>query len=385
MHPKLRLGLALVLSGGLVGCSTTPPAAKTKVFDYSAGGDSPVADGVVIQSLGKDFSIRASADSWPALVQKLKPTFAWNGCDLMWIQNDKGGEPRFILDEAYIYQPTNQPRQWVLLAEERSVPNEDLRQEIPEFFYSMNNLHGVAPCSNAMPASADVGGKGNYAVAIGTHRQLGTVYEIGWQREMSVGSGLAAYGRRIYVLKDRGNTWHFLGEGPEEGWERGGGCMVESRVIWGNSKTNNLPFQIRFHREETTSPYNSSADDTNRPPDVTICYDTALVSAPPAQPQDVGKNPYLLTEKDATLEKIILRLGYYWPGWEWPEAVEQQAKQKRALEAWHAAIVRLNPDLPQHGVIKEGTRVNLVNPGELENQLIELEHQLNALKKADSK
>jgi hypothetical protein len=55
------------------------------------------------------------------------------------------------------------------------------------------------------------------------------------------------------------------------------------------------------------------------------------------------------------------------------------------LEIWRAAIVRLNPDLPQHGKINEGTRVNLVDPGELENHLIELEHKLDSLKNADSK
>jgi hypothetical protein len=102
-------------------------------------------------------------------------------------------------------------------------------------------------------------------------------------------------------------------------------------------------------------------------------------------PSQACKNPYLLAEKDDTFKQIVFRLGYYFPGYGWPEPVEQQARQKRAMDAWRAAIISLNPDLPQNGIIKEGTRVEIVNPGELENHLIELERQLDALKKGDSK
>jgi hypothetical protein len=53
MKPKLILCLALVLSGGLFGCSTNPPVAETRVFDYPSG----VTNENVLPGLGKSFSI----------------------------------------------------------------------------------------------------------------------------------------------------------------------------------------------------------------------------------------------------------------------------------------------------------------------------------------
>jgi hypothetical protein len=218
-----------------------------------------------------------------------------------------------------------------------------------------NTTNGLVPLFDMAMSVSD------YAVAIATDRQQGTVYEIGWQRVGSVGSGHAEYGRRIYLWNDGHNHWHFLGEGPEEGWERAGGQTVESKVVWGNPTTNGLPFQIRLHFEQTTSPYNINADaDTNSPRYVTICNDSALVGEFPTTGQPVGNNPYLLAEKGDTLEKITLRLGYFHPGWNaWPDEAKQQAEKKRILEAWRAVIVRLNPKLPTQGKINAGTRVDL--------------------------
>jgi hypothetical protein len=382
MKTKLILCLALVLSGGSFGCSTTPLTAETKVINYS--GDLTESGPEKIERSGKRLSIRSAADSWSVLIQKVKPTFAWNGCDMLWIEKDKHGQPQFILDEAYIYQPTNQSPQWVLLDANDNADFDEYYGEVMG-----RNLRGVAQLCPKVPVSDnDAGTIGEFAVVLSENRRLGNVYEIGWQQLMANGSCLCENNRRIYVFQDRANYWHFLGEGPGEGSERGGEQTVESKVVWENSTTNNLPFQIRFHREETTSPYNVSADDTdtNNPPDVTICYDSALVAELPAQCQSIGHNPYLLTEKDDTLEKITLRLGFFLPGWDaWSDEAKQQAEKKRILETWRAVIVRLNPKLPQHGKINEGTRVDILNPGEIINQLWEIDRQLDTLEKAAQK
>ena len=156
MKPKLILCLALVLSGGLFGCSTNPPVVETKVFDYS-NGDSP-ATGVVITGLGKTYTISESADSWPALIKKTKPTFAWNGCDMMWIENDTNGQPQFVLDEAYIYQPTNQPRQWILAKDERTKENYEVWQHEDWWRQFGNcNLRVVVNLQDSKPESNDWG------------------------------------------------------------------------------------------------------------------------------------------------------------------------------------------------------------------------------------
>lgn len=387
MRTKLLLWLALVWGSGFCAISgDASPTAGTEVFDYSTG-DSPLADGVVITGLGKSFSIRASADLWPALVKMVKPTFAWNGCDMMWIERDTNAQPKFILDEAYIYQPTNQSRQWVLVKDDRAEnwsaesSREDWWQQSGNY-----NLRADLPLQKAISDAADNGDRGNYAIIKSANERLGTVYEIGWQREMSSGNGLADYGRRIYVWEDRSNHWHFLGEGPEEGSAKGGYNTVESQVVWNATSTNKPPLKIRFHCEDVTTPYSLDADDTNPPPDVAIYTDWMLSGRFPAKCQPVGTNPYLLAEKDDTLKKIISRLNYYWPGWQdWPVEAERKAMNKRAKAAWRAVIVRLNPNLPQRGIIKEGTRVNIMNPGEFENRQIELERRLRASNKSESK
>ena len=289
LKPKLIPGLALVICSGWLGCST-PRDATTNILDYSAGGGSPVADEVVIQSLGKGFFISVAADSWPALIQKTKPVFAWNGCDLMWIENDKRSEPRFVLDEAYIYQPTNQPRQWVLVKDERPDGNrpEALTGDWWQWWQFGNcNLRAVAGLHDSKPVPDDSGYYGDYAVVKSTNQRYGVVYEIGWQGEMSVGNAHPEYSRRIYLFKDKASRWHFLGEGPAEGAEHGGWDIVEARVVWDDSQINELPLQIKFHRETTRSPVDYVADDTNRPPDEVSINDFVLAGKFPAQLQKI--------------------------------------------------------------------------------------------------
>ncbi len=277
MKPKFIFCLTLVLIGGLFGCATR----GTKVLDYSSG-DSAVAEENVVLDLGKQFSIRASAGSWEELIQKVKPTFAWNGCDMMWIETDHRSQPEFILDEAYVFQSANQPRQWVLLEHKTNVPYKDLHQESPRFFYSCRNLYAVAPLLDSIPpVQNDAGERGNYAVMIGANPRYGSIYEIGWQNEMCIGVSHPDYGRRIYLFKDRSNNWRFLGEGPAEGWSRDGGNTLESKAIWNDSSS--YPFEIRFHSEEVSYPIGYSADDTNRPPDVMQTNEYVLAGKFPAR------------------------------------------------------------------------------------------------------
>ena len=39
-----------------------------------------------LEKIPDGLGIRVAAETWPALVEKVKPAFAWNGCDLMWIE-----------------------------------------------------------------------------------------------------------------------------------------------------------------------------------------------------------------------------------------------------------------------------------------------------------
>jgi hypothetical protein len=264
IKPKILFRFALVFWGVyLAGCSTP---AHCAVLNFSSDGSSGT-DEVVVTDLGGRIFIHAAADSWAAIVAKVNPTFAWNGRDLMWIEKDKRGRPQFVLDEAYLYQPTNRPRQWVLLRRSTlKMRQPDLRSESPRFFYSTRNWFAVAPLQDSVPHSDH---SDNYAVAISANRKFGTVYEIGWQREMGVGSGHLEYGRRIYVLEDRANHWHFLGEGPEEGSERGGGSTVKARVNWKAAKASELPLKIQFVSQDMLWDFRVESDDSVHVPDLT--------------------------------------------------------------------------------------------------------------------
>jgi hypothetical protein len=273
MKPKIILCLALVLSGGLSGCSTTPPATGTKVYDYHSPDSGEV---VVLKGLGNRLSVRVEADSWPAMIEKTRPTFAWNGRDMMWIGNDTNGQPQFVLDEAYIYQPTNQPLRWVLL-DEQEAPFDGYYGDVMG-----NNLRGVATLQREVPvAHNDAGIIGEYAVVKSTNPRFGTVYEIGWQKLMANGTCLCEFNRRLYVLNDRKDRWHFLGEGPAEGESHYGGTTMESKVAWDNSTTNEFPLRIRFHSIDTDHD-NRIDGDANSQPDVVTTNDYVMAGTFPA-------------------------------------------------------------------------------------------------------
>lgn len=277
MKPKLLLGLALVLSGGLLGCSSKLHSAETKFFEYSTPDSGDV---VTLKGLGRRLSIRVEADSLKALIQKTKPNFVWNGRDMMWVENDKNGQPEFILDEAYIYQPTNQPLRWVLL-DTRDAPFDEWYGAVMG-----NNLHGVATLHPTVPvADNDAGVMGDYAVIKSTNPRFGTVYEIGWQKLMANGTCLCNFNRRIYVLKDGQDRWHFLGEGPAAGSGRGFESTMEAKVVWDGSITNANPLQIQFCCVFSVNTFSNdrSADDTNNAPEVITTNNYVIAGAFPAR------------------------------------------------------------------------------------------------------
>jgi hypothetical protein len=187
-----------------------------------------------------------------------------------------------VLDEAYLYQPTNEPRQWILLQEGSHEASNANAPESPRFFYSNQNFHAVATLHDRLPPIMDdAGERGDYAIALDNSRQFGTVYEIGWQCEMGTGTAHPCYGRRIYVLHDHNDHWQFLGEGPAEGAERGGATTLESSVIWSDTSSNATAPQILIQSEDTTLPW-ANEGDTNAPPAVTITNDYLLRGGFPA-------------------------------------------------------------------------------------------------------
>jgi hypothetical protein len=371
MKPKIPLSLALVWNGLLAGCSSTTPIAGTKVFDDATAGSS-ISDYPALTGLGSCYSIRMTADSWPALLQKAQPAFAWNGRDMMWIESDTNGQPQFVLDEAYIYLPTNQPPQWILVKEERASADPEVwRKEDWWRQFSMQNLRAIAKLQGSDPVPAgDFGSYGNYAVVRGSNPRFGVVYEIGWDDEPSTGSSHPQGGRRIYVFKDNANQWHFLGEGPGEGASRDGVWSMQRHVIWKEAKGPNLPLEIQFVTHTSEGSYPFLANDSDRCPPLTTCDDFILSSRFPSRLRQTTKRSYVLAQKGDTLDRIALWFGYWEPGWGrvdfYPEDKSEALLKKEVSDLWIKELARLNPQLPRTNDIKEGTRVEIPNAREVE-------------------
>jgi len=364
MTSRFVLGLIFFLSRILFGCSITAPTAGTKTFDYIKVKASSIED-CVLTGLGHGFSIRAEAKSWRALVQEVKPTFTWNGRDMMSIEYDANGLPRFVLDEAYMYQPTNELRRWILVKDERRSADRDL-WSMEDWWrqFSTFNLPAVAELRDSTPQPSDGGGYGPYAVVKSKHPRFGEVYEIGWEREMGIGTAHQIYNRRLYLYRDSLKQWHFLGEGPEEGWSRGGGAAITTQVLWKKVKAPGLPLEIRFVSQEILSVPPSQAEDQARAADLTF-YREFILSPPfPCPLRETTKRAYLVSEKNDTLDKIAERLGYWQPGWACDNEKSEVILKKQVLEMWIAELARLNPQLPNVGQIKEGTRIQILTYAE---------------------
>jgi len=357
------IAASLILSALLSGCATSPPVAAPKLYDYSAD-PSSAAEGCVLKGLGNRLAIRVSAESWPALVEKVKPTFAWNGRDLMWIETDLNGQPRFVLDEAYIYQPTNQPPRWVLL---------DTHEGPFDEFYGTvmgNNLRGVATVRANIPmADNDWGAVGEFAVAKSTHPLFGTVYEIGWQKLMANGSCLCEYNRRFYVLRDRANQWHFIGEGIGDSSGKSGTTSsstdVKSRAIWTKSETTYPPLEIQFICQVVEGEASDAPDFDPRPTWTT--YGESILTGPfPALPRETAARSYLLAEKDDTFDKIAGRCAAWMPARaDYPDHTSKDLSKEKTLEIWRNGLARLNPQLPKTGFLKKDTRIEILTSQEV--------------------
>jgi hypothetical protein len=288
MNCKNILSLGLVFSGIVFGCSTKPPAVGTQILDYrTADAD----DVIVLKGLGQRLSVREEADSLDALIARVKPAFVWNGRDMLWVATDTNCRPQFVLDEAYVYQPTNEPRRWVLL-EEHDAPYDSCYGEVMG-----HNLRGVATLHEAVPvANNDAGVIGEYAVVKSVDPRFGTVYEIGWQKLMANGTCLCEENRRLYVLEDRAKRWHFLGEGVGQGNDKGPGSAgfteVESRVVWTESNAPDLPVQIRIIVKETEMELEGEgAGNSNPRPDQTTYEEYILAGHFPATVVRTAKRP----------------------------------------------------------------------------------------------
>jgi hypothetical protein len=213
-------------------------------------------------------------------------------------------------------------------------------------------------------------------VAKAVNPRFGVVYEIGWQRQWSDGVGHPLGSRRIYVFRDRKGEWHFLGEGPEEDLERGQGRAVEATVDWKGVGAGKLPLKIRFVLEIADLPYGEGDPRT----DSFVTYEDSVLAGPfPAQLAYECPRYYLLAKVGDTFDQLVGHCADWEPGRQVTFDLTNEAdrqERERIESLWRTALAELNPGLPRRGAIKAGTRVWILDYGEVVKRL-------EALKKRD--
>ena len=272
------------------------------------------------------------------------------------------------MDEACVYQPTNQSAQIALLEERRGFNGQWLADG------NGSNLRGVADLHGVIPVPADSNPeRGNYAAIISTHPQYGTVYEVGWQRLTAAGNGYLTLGRRLYLWQDKAGRWHFLGEGEEEGYERGGETYIMATAVWKHGEKGKAPVEIRIISQDTQFEAYADGMEAFAKPDLTTCQEWSLSRDFPARIRLISWRYFILAEKGDTVEKIVDRVSAWDPtiGSDYGDAKGMKRKRylKKALAVWRDELMKSNPNLPRNGRVPEGMRVELLTPEELDKIL----------------
>ena len=317
--------------------------------------------------------MRAGAASWLQLVAETKPTFIWlmegQECCLMWIGDDGHGRPRFMIDRAFQYQPdAKSPPRWVLLAAQSELNWVNEEDQVED-----SNLGPITiSLRDAAPELQDDGtANESYAFVKAADPNLGRVYEIGWQTEYTSNSGTMhlRYLRHLYVFQDSAGNWRFLGEGPFSGigwgaFRMGSEERVEVRVVWRSASQGELPVRVVFHLR---SAHQLFAEDDHKLLEV---HQLAMLPAPPKKPGDfafrkIGR-PYVLSQPSDTLDRLVARIGIWWPIIELESTTAHEDPAKTG-ELFRAGLLRLNPALPR-GEIPVGTQVKLFTDEEISGE-----------------
>ncbi|MCY2932284.1 MAG: hypothetical protein NTV86_22885, partial [Planctomycetota bacterium] len=189
--------------------------------------------------LCKSLKVREEAESWAQLVAKVKPTFtwtaideivpaqdrpAWGGRDMLWVETGADGQPVFRAERAFTWKPAGQMPRWVLL---------DYHDERPDPGYEEQTMGKPwALQKSVMKARPGGDTASSYVILKGRHDRGGAVYEICWVQMTYAGMGHVTDSRILFVWRDLGGQWRFLGEGPVSIEEKGGGTSVECGLQW---------------------------------------------------------------------------------------------------------------------------------------------------------
>lgn len=328
----------------------------------------PDMDGMLSARL----KVRLEAETWDALVAKVKPNFIiktqtpWrdenpDGRDFMWIEEGSDGRLAFRLEEAYTWRPTDQKSRWVLVD---PVMQPEGKAWDVLWDQAWSNFSG-----NMLPMKVVVGAEPRwpgYAKVNSTDPRGGTVYEIGWVSSVCDGSGCCQTRRNLFIWRDAAGRWYFLGEGPDgssskNGYANWSEVEVRSTVHWSVAERP-APWRIDF--VEATTRSEGFADGAEGLPEVTLCRDAVMNVRPDALPASwswtsTRDYEYLVAASGDTLDQAAARLAAWTGDWKIPADETLRAKGRNLV--WGACryqLWRLNPELMERR-LAAGTRIQL--------------------------
>lgn len=313
--------------------------------------------------LSKSLKITFESATWEELRTRLHPDFIFSEIgsrmcdtdaprDLLWIEKGTDGKPVFRLDRAFVWKPTGKEARWILIDTVNGPEDNPI------------NLLGEQIGSQSMAARVELIAKKpdgdhpeNYAIVKATDPRGGTLYEIGWAPEMSMGAGHMEQLRLIYVWREVAGRWRFVGQGPTECMDKDQSDCSESTVTWGGlarrPTINFVNFSCAHDRGErelgrtslvTCSDYRLEASITELPAKLKI---TSPV--------------YIVAEKGDTLTKIVDRICIWWGDWGGGVNNPDEKTMRYNSELrrnWLKKLLKLNPDLAKSGyMLATGQRI----------------------------
>ncbi len=323
MKPKLLLCLALVLSGGLFGCSSINHDSSCRLGDVPKG-----------------VRFLTPAHTLSDLRQAANADLTWAESDgspiFVWIQHRPGqSEWSFTVDQAYCVQEKD--RSFWCFLDAQSGAGIDFQNPISQFFclkFVRNQI--------GFPAYHGDGHQSDVEL-IATNRQGAKVFKltycsnVGWRAQQE---GVITC--LIYISPDGKPRLATCDLGHEGLYPHG--YMSESdgfemRVIW-TPKPAPAPFRVELRRETSWSVNPNVAE----VPDYTTFRDGEISGHFPLK-EHLTSASYVEGDGVLTLAKLADTLVFYNSDWDWvPEAKREKVKADVTL-LWLSELQRLNPGI----------------------------------------
>lgn len=285
----------------------------------------------IIEKLQPPVVIRERADSFDALVARLKPTFVWGGRDMVWVVQGPDNRPTFKVDRAYVYAPPGGQRRWVVLSNH---VDDNFRGGHPmagEYFGADLPLHDKLTGGD--------GGPDDQTIVLSKDAKAGTLYMLYWNSIGPAGNGLYQDWRHPLLLQTPAGAWRFVGEAPTEGQSHWGGESAELTVHWTGQEQSPLRIELTLGSSQ------SEAREEDEPATVLTERHGVMEGSLPLKPViEEAATLYVIAGEDDSLKMLGERM--------------HLRDSSRDAKSWSNYLAKLNPRVPAEH-IELGTRLIL--------------------------